>query len=83
MKCDGTQDPSCRSGIRTTWRAICDWMLGIEADMTVLRAFQVPSTRGNTREGKDKTKSCSRPRPEGIDREVTVTDPLTPTLDGG
>jgi len=57
-------------------------MSGIEADMTVLRAFQIPSTRGTTDEGKDKL-SCPSPRPEDNDREVTVTDPLTPMLDGG
>jgi hypothetical protein len=34
-------------------------MSGIEADMTVLRAFQIPSTRGNIGEGKDKTKVVS------------------------
>jgi hypothetical protein len=34
-------------------------MAGIEADMTVLRDFQIPSRRGNKREGKDKTKAVS------------------------
>jgi hypothetical protein len=55
MKCEGMQDPSHRC-IRTSWRAICDQMPGTEADMTVLRDFQIPSTRVNKGEGKDKTK---------------------------
>jgi len=53
-----------------------------EADMTVLRAFQTPSKRGTKDEGKDKL-SCPSPRSEDTDREVTVIDPLTPTLYGG
>jgi len=57
MKCEGIQDPSHRRCIRTTWRAICDRMSGMEVIITVLRAFQVPSTRGNKDEGKGNTKA--------------------------
>jgi hypothetical protein len=58
IKCEGIQDPSHRcTCIRTTWRAICDRMSGIEVDITVLRTFQIPSTRGNKDESKGNTKA--------------------------